>query len=75
MRGIVTVVSFFDVNLNCVLAFVFQEYPWYLLIFFYLTYLIHCDLFVLGTYIDKKCLFTGDVSITGRFLAGACTLL
>ncbi|XP_060187631.1 small ribosomal subunit protein uS17-like, partial [Lycium barbarum] len=26
----------------------------------------------LGTYIDKKCPFTGNVSIRGRILAGAC---
>ncbi|KAL4567628.1 hypothetical protein LXL04_023217 [Taraxacum kok-saghyz] len=25
-----------------------------------------------GTYIDKKCPFTGDVSIRGRILAGTC---
>ncbi|CAA3028696.1 40S ribosomal S11-like [Olea europaea subsp. europaea] len=27
---------------------------------------------LLGTYIDKKCPFTGDVSIRGRILAGIC---
>ncbi|KAJ0799816.1 putative ribosomal protein S17/S11 [Helianthus annuus] len=29
-------------------------------------------LITLGTYIDKKCPFTGDVSIRGRILAGTC---
>lgn len=28
--------------------------------------------FPIGTYIDKKCPFTGDVSIRGRILAGTC---
>ncbi|KAK1417584.1 hypothetical protein QVD17_26714 [Tagetes erecta] len=28
--------------------------------------------YILGTYIDKKCPFTGDVSIRGRILAGTC---
>ena len=29
-------------------------------------------LFVAGTYIDKKCPFTGTVSIRGRIIAGTC---
>ncbi|GFZ08329.1 nucleic acid-binding, OB-fold-like protein [Actinidia rufa] len=38
---------------------------------------VHVDLKVLSptiwrTYIDKKCPFTGDVSIRGRILAGTC---
>ncbi|KAM0039470.1 putative ribosomal protein S17/S11 [Helianthus debilis subsp. tardiflorus] len=28
------------------------------------------NIILLGTYIDKKCPFTGDVSIRGRILAG-----
>jgi ribosomal protein uS17 len=36
-----------------------------------------CDMFVIclvsaGTYIDKKCPFTGTVSIRGRIIAGTC---
>ncbi|KAJ0672761.1 putative ribosomal protein S17/S11 [Helianthus annuus] len=31
-----------------------------------------CICFRLRTYIDKKCPFTGDVSIRGRILAGTC---
>lgn len=34
-------------------------------------YLIHYTFFT-GTYIDKKCPFTGDVSIRGRIIAGTC---
>lgn len=46
-----------------------------LLLFFILfhpTYaLVKCGL-ISGTYIDKKCPFTGTVSIRGRILAGTC---
>lgn len=35
---------------------------------------LSCFLFVnfVGAYIDKKCPFTGTVSIRGRILAGTC---
>lgn len=41
---------------------------WYLLI----RMLCILFLFLIGTYIDKKCPFTGNVSIRGRILAGTC---
>ncbi|CAI9092653.1 OLC1v1027963C2 [Oldenlandia corymbosa var. corymbosa] len=39
--------------------------------FFHLIFQPYCALFS-GTYIDKKCPFTGTVSIRGRIIAGTC---
>lgn len=41
------------------------ERLWYMLFWFW-------SFHVIGTYIDKKCPFTGTVSIRGRILAGTC---
>lgn len=53
---------------NCLFLAVIFYMLWYLLI--RMLYILF--LFLTGTYIDKKCPFTGNVSIRGRILAGTC---